>query len=74
MGTFDTTDINDISQKHMKATYDRYDEINNTRKYYEKGIIKDRFNCDLKNVPLDKAYDLIIARWSLCYLDDEEVG
>ena len=37
------------------------------------GQIEDRLQQDLKDVSLDKPYDLIIARWGLGYLEEEDV-
>ena len=58
----------------MKGTYTKYEEINERRKHYMKGVIQDRFSCNLKHVSLEKPYDLVIARWCLGYLKDEDVG
>ena len=57
----------------MKATYAAYDEILKRKKHYMKGKIENRFSCDLKHVSLERPYDLVIARWCLGYLNNEEV-
>ena len=57
----------------MKGTYIKYEEIDKLRKHYMKGVIEDRFHCNLKHVSLEKPYDLVISRWCLGYLDDEDV-
>ena len=51
---FDKTDINESSDKQMKATYAAYDEILKRKKHYMKGKIENRFSCDLKHVSLER--------------------
>ena len=70
---FDKTDVCESSDEQMKATYAKYDEIDKRRKYYMKGVIENRFSCDLLHVSLERPYDLVIARWCLGYLEDKDV-
>jgi len=58
----------------MQGTFTKSKAIDSVRKRYMKGVIGDRFLCNLKHVSLEKLYDLVIARWCLCYLEDEDLG
>ena len=53
----------------MHATYAA--EANKKRNC--KGIIGDRFQCNMKDLSLLKKYDLIYGHWSLGYLQDIDV-
>ena len=61
-------DINEIAENQMDETYKTEKRINDNKRNYQKGIIGERFKCNLKKVPLDKKYDLVIGHWALGYL------
>ena len=57
----------------MRATYDKEDEIELRRKPYMVGKIEDRLQMDIKDISLEKQYNLIITRWGLGYMEQPDV-
>lgn len=57
----------------MLATYQTEQEINSQRDETQVAVIEDRLQQNLKDISFEKPYDLVIARWGLGYLSDEEV-
>ena len=70
-------DINELARNQMLETYASEDRImkqkreKNKFKSYAK--IADRFQCNLKNVPLTKPYDIIEGHNVFGYLPDEDL-
>jgi len=38
-----------------------------------KGVIENRFKCNFKDISLTLPYDLVISRWALCYLPEDDL-
>ena len=57
----------------MLQTYLTENEFNMNRRSYQKAKIDSRYQCNLKDVPLEKKYDLVTGHWVLGYLTDEDL-
>ena len=57
----------------MIQTYLTEDRVNKNRRSHQKGRIESRYQCNLKDVPLEKKYDLVTGHWVFGYLTDEDL-
>ena len=57
----------------MDGTYKTEEEIKENSRNYHHGRIGERFFKGLKDVPLDKMYDLVIGHYALGYLSDDDL-
>ena len=70
---FKIIDINELSEIQMHGTYTSEEYIKENQRHYHIGKIGERFFCGLKDVPLDKKYDLVIGHYALGYLSDDNL-